>query len=206
MGSLGLWGYRQEGGFRGGRDGGCGGRPGFPPSAILGTAVSSLVLNAMVCTAQTSPLECKWGPWWGGRHLRCQDPLPKDPVGREGTEGQPVGLQKSSGRGEPGLAGPSASCPWAGLAVSEALPPLSLGNAALGSDRPGFRSWYHLSWGRRPYLPWRQFPHRKRGDHGNWFKRLVVKVKRECWPVRAEHVAGSQGWFPSLMSCHVPGF
>ena len=68
-GELGLWGYRQEGGLRGGRAGDCGdskltkklwvqpggaahsgpmGRPGLPLSVTLGTALSRLVPNATV--------------------------------------------------------------------------------------------------------------------------------------------------------------
>lgn len=92
-----------------------------------------------------SSLELEQGPWregGGGKHLRCQDRLPKDATGRLGTKAEPVGSQKSGGLGEPGLATLSASCPQAEFALSEAPPPLSLGNAALDSDRPGFWSWY----------------------------------------------------------------
>lgn len=106
-----------------------------------------------------SRLEFEQGPWregGGGKHLRCQDLIPKDATGSVGTKAEPMGSKKSGGLGEPGLAVPSASCPQAEFALSEAPPPLGLGNAALGSDRPGFWSWYRHFSGKKFHLSWHQ--------------------------------------------------
>ena len=121
-GELGLWGYRQEGGLRGGRAGDCGdskltkklwvqpggaahsgpmGRPGLPLSVTLGTALSRLVPNATVYTAYTARRNASRDP---GREMGWMEASPQMPglasqrcCSESGHRGQPVGPQKSGG-------------------------------------------------------------------------------------------------------------